>query len=262
MRSIVIGLVLALGVSAAACDHGGGTAVGTEVDSASPDAMAAPASVTHIPWRAMAVAGDDSAPVFDNAVDAMQRLLAARGVTRIDRFTSDPMVARSDRQIATAAAMATTLDAARPAPGQGCLVFITSHGGRHGVLMRDDLANRQILDPSAFGRILDGGCGAAPTVAIVSACFSGIFIGAVTEAPNRIILTAARDDRTSFGCGHEEQFTYFDGCMFQAWPKAQSWPALFAATSDCVRAKEDKLGFKHSEPQAFFGSQVAGLGLP
>jgi hypothetical protein len=158
--------------------------------------------------------------------------------------------------------MADTLDAAKPRPGQGCLVFITSHGGRNGVLMRDDLDNRQILDPSALGRILDAGCGSAPTVAIVSACYSGIFIGSMTEAPNRIILTAARDDRTSFGCGHEEQFTYFDGCMLQAWPKSQSWQGLFWATEVCVRKKEDALRFQHSEPQAYFGAAVKDMGLP
>jgi hypothetical protein len=171
-------------------------------------------------------------------------------------------VARADRPIATAQSMADALSAAPPKPGEGCLVFITSHGGRNGVLMRDDLDNRQMLDPSALGRILDQGCGQAPTVAIVSACFSGIFLGSVTEAPNRIILTAARDDRTSFGCGHEEQFTYFDGCLFEAWPRSQTWQALFKEADACVRRKEDGLGYKHSEPQAYFGAAVANLALP
>src|SRR5581483_9189574 len=102
MRSIVIGLVMALGVGTAACDHGsapGGTATATSTDMSSPSAVAIPAAVIHISWRAMAVAGDDSASVFDNAVDAMQQLLAARGVTRIDRLTTDPMMARADRPI-------------------------------------------------------------------------------------------------------------------------------------------------------------------
>jgi hypothetical protein len=215
-----------------------------------------------IQWRAMAVAGDDSAPVFDNAVQEISEILAARGVHPINRFTSDPMVARADLPIATEQSISAALDAAKPLPGQGCLLFITSHGSRRGVLMRDDLNNRQILDPSALGRILDAGCGSAPTVAIVSACFSGIFLGSMTEAPNRIILTAARDDRTSFGCGHEEQFTYFDGCMLQAWPDAKDWRGLFLATEACVRRKENVLGFKHSEPQAYFGAAVQNLGLP
>jgi hypothetical protein len=129
-------------------------------------------------------------------------------------------------------------------------------------VLRDDFDNDRSLSPSTLGRILDEGCGGAPTVAIVSGCFSGIFIGAVTAAPNRIILTAARDDRTSFGCGFEQQYTYFDDCMFQAWPKSPTWVALYRAIQTCVRTKEREINAVPSEPQAYFGDQVANLALP
>jgi hypothetical protein len=218
--------------------------------------------VQHIRWRALAAAGDDSISVFDNAVDAMAELLRMRGVSRVDRFTSDPTLARDNRPIATADSMAAALNGVRPKPGQGCLVFLSSHGSRNGLLLRDDLDHDRTLDPSTLGRMLDEGCGAAPTVAIVSGCYSGIFIGAVTEAPNRIILTAARDDRTSFGCSAEEQYTYFDDCLFQSWPKSETWAALYRATESCVRAKEREINAVPSEPQAFFGSAVENLALP
>ncbi len=253
-RIVLFIVLLALGLGACGHDQSAERASGPSASSNAPP--------QRISWRAMAVAGDDSAPVFDNAVGEISEILAARGVRPINRFTSDPMVARADLPIATAQSMSEVLDAAKPQPGQGCLVFVTSHGSRGGVLLRDDLDNRQILDPSALGRILDQGCGSAPTVTIVSACFSGIFLGSMTEAPNRIILTAARDDRTSFGCGHEEQFTYFDGCMLKAWPDSRTWQALFLETQACVRRKEDALGFQHSEPQGYFGSAVKDLGLP
>jgi Peptidase C13 family len=234
---------------------------------ASAEQLSGAAAVQHAPppritWRAIAVAGDDSVPVFDNAVEEIAEILAARGVRPIDRLTSDPMVSQPNLPIATSQSIADALDAAPPKPGQGCLVFITSHGGRNGVLMRDDDKNRRMLGPIALEHILDRGCGAAPTVAIVSACFSGIFLDRLARTPNRIILTAARDDRTSFGCGHEERFTYFDGCLFKAWPQSRTWKTLFQATADCVSKKEDALGFKHSEPQAFFGSEVRDLDLP
>ena len=70
-------------------------------------------------------------------------------------------------------------------------------------------------------------------------CFSGVFAVPALEAPNRIILTAARNDRPSFGCGHEDRFTYFDGCMLKVWPDSQTWQALFKATDACVRRKCD-----------------------
>src|SRR5215470_14716037 len=107
----------------------------------------------HIQWRALAAAGEDNAPVFDNAVDKMTEILAAHGVAPIDRFTSDPTLATSDRPLTTADNMASALGASPPRPGQGCLVFITSHGSRQGLVLRDDLDNERNLSPSALGRI-------------------------------------------------------------------------------------------------------------
>jgi len=246
--------LLALGLLLAACSQSDTASTTAPVQSGDP--------AQHIQWRALAAAGEDNAPVFDNAVDKMTEILAGRGVAPIDQFTSDPSLQRADRPITTADNMAAALNARHPGPGQGCLVFLTSHGSREGLVLRDDFDNDRSLSPSTLGRILDEGCGSAPTVAIVSGCFSGIFIGAVTEAPNRIILTAARDDRTSFGCGHEFQYTYFDDCMFQAWPKSPTWVALYRSIQTCVRTKEREINAVPSEPQAYFGDQVANLALP
>jgi hypothetical protein len=249
---------LAIVLAVAACMQAAPSETAT---GASPARAAGPAQA--VEWRALVAAGDDSIVAFDNAADEMTEILSARGVTRIDRFTSDPRMAGSGRMIATADSMAAALAAAPPGPPKACLVFLTSHGMRDGLLLRDDLDHNRRLDPSAFGRMLDQGCGSAPTVAIVSGCYSGIFIGRVTEAPNRIILTAARDDRTSFGCSAEERFTYFDDCLFQSWPKSRTFATLYRATEACVRAKERNLGMApHSEPQAYFGDQVANLALP
>jgi len=249
--------LLAIGLALAACTQSATSDTATGVPPAQPVA-----AVQQVQWRALVAAGDDSISVFDNAVDEMTHILSARGVSRIDRFTSDPTMVENGRMIATADTMAAALAAVPPGPPKGCLVFLTSHGNRQGLLLRDDLDHDRSLDPSTFGRMLDAGCGSAPTVAIISGCYSGIFIGRVTEAPNRIILTAARDDRTSFGCGAEEHFTYFDDCLFRSWSKSATFAALYRATDSCVRAKENELGVVHSEPQASFGDQVANLALP
>lgn len=255
MRGCILGAVVLV---LAACSATAGSN-GTGVRSPQP-AAAAPQPVQ---WQALLAAGDDSIAVFDNAVDEMTNILSARGVSRIDRFTSDPTMASEDRMIATTDSLAVALTAVPPGPPKACFVFLTSHGTRQGLRLTDDLDHGRSLDPSALGRMLDEGCGKVPTVAIVSGCYSGIFIGAVTEAPNRIILTAARSDRTSFGCSAEEQLTYFDDCLFQAWPKSKTFAALFRATASCVRVKENRLGMTpHSEPQAWFGDEVANLALP
>lgn len=250
--------LFAIGLGLAACAQSATSDTASRIPPAQPMGP-----VQKVQWRALVAAGDDSISVFDNAVDAMTKILATRGVSRIDRFTSDPTMVEKGRMIATADSMAAALAALPSGPPKACLVFLTSHGTRHGLLLRDDLDHDRRLDPSALGRMLDQGCGSAPTVAIVSGCYSGIFIGRATEAPNRIILTAARDDRTSFGCSAEERFTYFDDCLFQSWPKSGTFAALYRAIDACVRTKENELGMSpHSEPQASFGNQVANLALP
>jgi hypothetical protein len=82
------------------------------------------------------------------------------------------------------------------------------------------------------------------------------------QNPNRIILTAARSDRTSFGCGTEDHYTYWDGCLIDSFPHADSWKSLYGAIQHCVEVKESEGGFKPSLPQAYFGKDVADLKIP
>ena len=48
----------------------------------------------------------------------------------------------------------------------------------------------------------------APTLLLLSACFSGSFVEPL-RGPNRVILTAAAKDRNSFGCQFQSTNTYF-----------------------------------------------------
>src|SRR5207253_959261 len=111
-------------------------------------------------------------------------------------------------------------------------------------------------------QVLSYGCAAAPTVVIVSGCYSGIFAAGPMLAPNRIIMTAARADRPSFGCQTDRIYTFFDECLLAAIPRARQWRAVFDATAACVRSKEQQLEAVPSEPQAFFGTAVRDLPLP
>jgi hypothetical protein len=208
-------------------------------------------------WSVFLVAGDNAAPVFDNAIRRFDGLLTGPTFGPVHNFSADEMpgtdIATGDR---LGAAMATI-------PGnatEGCLVFITSHGSRDGVAMKADFAYEQRLTPAHLEELLDGSCGTRPTVAIISACFSGIFLD--MSAPNRIILTAARSDRTSFGCGAEFDYTYYDSCLLDQWPQAPDFHFLYRGVVDCVREKERKLGVLPSEPQASFGAQISALPLP
>ena len=69
----------------------------------------------------------------------------------------------------------------------------------------------EFLRPPELARALDAGCGQVPTVAVVSACYSGVFAAPPMTAPNRIVLTAARADRPSFGCAADRTSTSTGG---------------------------------------------------
>src|SRR5690606_6820571 len=116
--------------------------------------------------------------------------------------------------------------------------------------------------PRTLDWLLDKHCGERPTVAIVSACYSGIFLEDGMEQPNRIILTAARNDRPSFGCSADQVYTHFDKCLLDSWTWSYTWSELYDRTRACVAEREAEMGATPSEPQAFFGTAVADLAMP
>ena len=71
-------------------------------------------------------------------------------------------------------------------------------------------------------------------------------------------LTAARPDRTSFGCSAEETYTYWDGCLVDSFPGVSTWEELYERVTACVEEKESG-GFTPSEPQASFGDDMVAL---
>ena len=78
----------------------------------------------------------------------------------------------------------------------------------------------------------------------------------------RIILTAARPDRPSFGCQADRTYTYFDECLIAALPRSPTWRAAFSDTAACVARLEKKLAANPSEPQAWFGAAARNLRVP
>jgi hypothetical protein len=222
-----------------------------------PAPTAAPGGIPAARWHAVLIAGDNNSPSFDNGIDALRDRLAARGVRDIRILTSDP--ARNPSvEVASAANVSNAL---RNASGAGaCLAFITSHGDETGVVLRQ--ANG-VIAPGTLDSALDEGCGSLPTVVVVSACHSGVFLTSGMRQPNRVVLTAAAADRVSFGCGAGDRFTYYDQCLLQNFDAASTWSQLAQATRTCVQNLERNMGIRRpSMPQIFVGSAVADLRLP
>ncbi len=213
-------------------------------------------------WKAVLVAGDDSIAVFDHAIDRLAAILWDRGVTEQRGLTSDSYLATADRPMATARTIEAALADLAIGGFDRCLVYLTSHGDRDGLLLKAEGSPPRRLTPNKLGRLLDLHCAEKPTVIVVSACHSGVFIAGAIMAPNRVILTAARDDKTSFGCAPKFELTYFDECVIDAWPKAQTWRDLFRLAESCIRRREGENGVAPSLPQAYFGTDVQDLKMP
>ena len=212
-------------------------------------------------WQAVLVAGDNAEPVFDNAVDALAQWLADRGVpgSDIHRLSASRAPRDSTIEPASAERVLQRIASLRAQPGARCLVFITSHGQRgEGIWLA---YSGDYLRPASLARALSIGCPAVPTVVIVSACYSGAFTVGAMRAPNRIILSAARADRPSFGCQADRTYTVFDECLLAALPRAPTWRAVYAASLGCVQARERRLQVLPSQPQASFGAAVRDLAV-
>jgi peptidase C13-like protein len=210
-------------------------------------------------WQVVLAAGDDAEPVFDNATRELGQRLAAAGVpaSNIHRLSASRAEIGAGAEPAAADVLLRRIADLPVRPGDRCLIFLTSHGERGaGVwLSRSNSA----LSPDELTQALSHGCSAVPTVVVVSACYSGSFSVGKMAKPNRVILTAARKDRPSFGCQAHRMYNFFDECLLGALPKSATWRAAFDATNQCVRRMERALAMRPSEPQAYFGPMVLGL---
>jgi hypothetical protein len=229
-------------------------ALATAARAAPPD----PPSLTG--YKAVLIAGDSSAKAFDHATDAMRdRLLASRvAPADIQRLSATrAAIGRDGVRPSTLNQVLMAIASMHPGAGQGCFVFATSHGafGEGLVLM----PSRNFLTPFALDNALNAGCGDAPTVVIISGCFSGNFVKPPMARANRIVLTAAREDRSSFGCGAEFRYTFYDRCLLSAMDHSATWQAAYGSIRECVATREAALRFVPSEPRAWFGQAVAEM---
>jgi peptidase C13-like protein len=221
-------------------------------------ATGARSAAPHGNWQVVLVAGDDAEPVFDDATRALAGRLAAAGVPagNIHRLSANPAELHGGVELATIDNLLRRIAGLPARPGGRCLIFLTSHGERGAGLWL--ARSNRALSPPELARALSGGCKAVPTVVVVSGCYSGSFAAGAMAKPNRIILTAAREDRPSFGCQVGRTYTVYDQCLLAALPKAANWRAVFARTKSCVSRNEHAEGERPSEPQAYLGATVAG----
>jgi hypothetical protein len=215
---------------------------------------------TNLTWKAALMTGDDSIDAFDNARKTLTTEFLNMGVlpANIKELSMNPRERKRGSMASSAVNLAGALRELSVGDQDACLIHMTSHGSPQGFYLR----NAPVITPQMLNKILDLDCGERPTVVLVSACYSGVFVGPSMQKKNRIILTAAREDRTSFGCSTENQYTYWDSCLIDSLPTTESWKSLYENIQRCVQTKESQGHFKPSLPQAYFGEEVSDLKIP
>jgi hypothetical protein len=93
-------------------------------------------------------------------------------------------------------------------------------------------------------------------VIVISACYSGAFVGPLAD-DHTIIVTSSAADRTSFGCSDENDVTDFGAAFVRdALPGAASLAAAFETARASVESSETARGLASSQPQIHVGSAI------
>ena len=212
----------------------------------------------------LGVAGDADEDVFRNEVAYLRQLSAQRwgAAGRMLALANqpDPLASEGALPLATYESIGHALDGLGQVldPREDVLfLYLSSHGlddssfylhtgpGQEDYLAPEDLA--QLLDEAKIGN----------AVIVISACYSGGFVP-VLKAPNRMVITAARSDRPSFGCGNTDSATWFGRAfLVEALNATHDFAAAFGMARDTVRRREKEEGELPSQPQFFAGKAIA-----
>lgn len=202
----------------------------------------------------LAIAGDGSQEVFRREVDYVRnqfdRNFATRGhslalVNSRNTVTSSALASvTSIRQ--SIAALAAGMDKDRDI----LFLYVTSHGSKEGVISLG-LPGMELpgLSTGELKSALKES-GVRWKVLVLSSCYAGAFINELRDS-NTMIITAARNDRRSFGCADENEFTYFGRAFFkEALPKATSFENAFDMAARLIGEWEDQDVQQHPSEKA------------
>ena len=212
----------------------------------------------------VAFAGDGSENVFRNEVEYAAQLFAqrfdARGHVLVlennpASIGARPLATLTNLRIALAG-IAAQMDPAEDI----LLLYLTSHGSEDHQLYvaLDPLPLNQIM-PEDLAEALQTTPSMRWKVIVVNACYSGGFIDALRD-DSTLVITAARSDRTSFGCGADSEITWFGKAFLaDALNETTSFPDAFKRAKALVgewEAREKEA--QDSEPQIASSRSIEG----
>lgn len=212
---------------------------------------------------AIGVAGDGNESVFRNEVHHLRRLARTRlGAGTVVLANGPGSFDPPGEPLATVDTLRLALRGVAGVmdPDEDVLLlFVTSHGMPEGGVALDFLPIvSETLTPATLRALLDAS-GIRHRVVVVSACYSGRFLPAL-RAPDTLVITAARADRPSFGCGADSDITYFGRAFLVNGLNAHlDFRAAFDAARVEVTRRERAEGFAPSWPQMRAGREIGAV---
>jgi hypothetical protein len=133
-------------------------------------------------------------------------------------------------------------------------LILTSHGSPDGVAVQAGRRD-EILSPPALAALLRG-TGVRHRIVIISACYSGVFLGALAN-DDSLVITAADSKHSSFGCQDKVKWTYFGDAFFNtALRHTADLRQAFDEARAIVRQRERRYHLVPSNPQIAGGKNI------
>jgi hypothetical protein len=211
---------------------------------------------------AIGVAGDGTENVFRNEVEYFATLMRtrfhARGVVTLvsnpDSIGAKPQpLASYDNLYDAVHGVARRMDKREDI----LLLYLTMHGTHeHELALYFPPYVEDALVPDDLRFVLDK-AGIRNRVIAVSACYSGGFIPRL-QNDDTLVMTAARSDRPSFGCGADSTATFFGRAwMVEGLNRTTDFAEAFRHAQGRIRSWEKLEGDEPSHPQVSEGKAIA-----
>ncbi|MCX7555303.1 caspase family protein [Xanthomonadaceae bacterium JHOS43] len=224
------------------------------------DALA-PQRPGHIDMYVLGFGGDADEGAFRNEVDFLPALAANR-LDAQDRALR--LVNHTDSADSVPLATVTNLERALTGIGERMdaredilFLYLTSHGSEnHSLYVNQPPLPLRQLTPATLRKALDA-AGIRWRVIVVSACYSGGYVDALSD-PRTLVVTAARADRTSFGCGNSADATWFgQAFLIDGLNHTANFRRAFLRARKQVAQREEAEDYTASEPQWRAGEAIS-----
>lgn len=138
------------------------------------------------------------------------------------------------------------------------LLYLTSHGGPERFSLGFYDAGLNNLGSEELSAMIDQS-GLTNLIIVVQACYSGSFVDNLA-APDRMVITAAAADRTSFGCASENLWTEFGRAYFdKALRDTGDFRLAFDRAREAIERREKDEGLPPSNPQIAIGTKMGAF---